>query len=433
MKRWFGVRRLYEPGFQRLIVNSVLAILVAYYAVWSAVNWVTLDAQTLRFDFLNYFGGAQAAAHGADIYAEFKRAWGTQAWTVAYIYPPFFALLLAPLSGLGLVAAGRVWLIAVHAAFLASLWLILRLHPELPPLGRRLFLLGAFAFMPVYLDVKFQQVASLWLLLLSAALWAGLRRRAVLAGLFLALAASLKVIPVFCIPLFARLRRWKVALSATALLAGITAVTLAAAPGGWQFFTVVLPRIGLGNSNLDNSSIDGLVSRFVALYPSAFGASTGMVGKGIVVLAVLSVLGVTLWRSGQGGDPAWQLRLGMAATVTALLMVSSVTWQHHLVTVLLPLAVAMTWIAARRPGAGYGLSLVASYALCWIDRRILPLPADQAVHSTGQAVLLLSATSIKLIGLTLLWALLLAMLRAEARRVRRPRASTAGPAQPAAA
>jgi len=31
-----------------------------------------------------------------DIYADFKRSWGTQAWVVAYIYPPFFALVLAP-------------------------------------------------------------------------------------------------------------------------------------------------------------------------------------------------------------------------------------------------------------------------------------------------------------------------------------------------
>jgi hypothetical protein len=431
LRRWVLIRRLYEPRFQLIVVTALLAVLAGYYAIWSIANWINLDASALRFDFQSYFTGAQAAAHGGDVYAEFKRTWGTQAWTVAYIYPPFFALALAPLTSLGLVAAGRVWLLLVHAAFLGALWLLLEVNPELPRTGRRLFLAAALGFMPVYIGVKFQQVASLWLLLLCAALWAALRRRAVAAGLFLALAASLKVIPLLNIPLFARLGRWRVALSASALLATITALTLAAAPGSWQFFTVVLPRIGAGNSNWDNASIDGLVSRFYALYPGAFGASTVLVAEGLVLLAAVAVLGLTLWRSGQGGDPAWQLRLGMAATVTALLMVSSVTWQHHLVTLLLPLAVAMAWIAARRPGPGYAWTLALAYAFCWIDRRIL-VPGDQAVHSTGQALLVLAGTSIKLVGLILLWSLLLAMLRAEARLVRLPHESRQGPVPSAA-
>jgi alpha-1,2-mannosyltransferase len=432
LRRWVLVRRLYEPRFQLVIASALLAALAAYYAVWSIANWVSLDAAALRFDFQSYFTGAQAAAHGADVYAEFKRTWGTEAWTVAYIYPPFFALLLAPLTGLGLVTAGRVWLIAVHAAFLGSLWLLLRINPELPATGRRLFLAAALAFMPVYVGVKFQQVATLWLLLLTAATWAALRRRPARAGLFLALAASLKVIPVLCIPLFARLGRWRTALSATALLIGITAVSLAAAPGSWQFFTVVLPRIGAGNSNWDNASIDGLVSRLVALDPRALGPATASIAEALVALAAIAILGITLWRARPGGDPSWRLRLGMAATVVALLMVSSVTWQHHLVTLLLPLAIAMAWIAARRPRPGYAWTLALGYALCWSDRRILPLPADQVVHSAGQAALVLAATSIKLAGLVLLWSLLLAMLRAEARLVRLPRASTEGPIETAA-
>src|SRR5207302_1324726 len=216
-------------------------------------------------------------------------------------------------------------------------------------------------------------------------LWAALRRRSAAAGLFLALAASLKVIPVFLVPLLVRLGRWRAALSATALLGGLTVVTMAAAPGSWQFFTVVLPRIGLGNSNWDNASIDGLVSRFVALFPTAFGVFTVQVGEAVVATAALAVLGLTFWRSGLGGDQAWQLRLGTAATVTALLMVSSVTWQHHLVTLLLPLAVGMAWIAERRPDPRYSWTLALSYALCWIDRRALPRPPYPALHPSAAA------------------------------------------------
>ena len=433
LRTWYGVRRLYEARFRERVLLMLVVIAALYYVIWSVVQWVTLTPTALRFDFVNYFGGAQAAAHGTDIYADFKRSWGTESWVVAYIYPPFFALLLAPLTSLGLVAAARIWLLVVHAAFLVALALILRIHPELSRSGRRLFLLASFTFMPVYLNLKFQQVATLWLLLLTATLWAALRRRAGLAGVFIAAAASLKVSPIFLIPLFARLGRWRIAVLGSLTLVGVTVVSMLAAPGSWQFFTVVLPRIGLGTANWDNGSIDGLVSRIVELAPGLFGGATQAVAKVTIVAAAVVVIGITLWHAGARGEQTWRLRLGVAALITSLLIVSSVTWQHHLVTLLLPIATALAWITVRRPGARYGWGLAAAYVMCWIDRRAFPLPADLQVHTPGQAALVLAGTSVKLAGLLLLWLLLLMMLRREQRMtVLVPERPAAGLAQPAA-
>ena len=434
MNRWFGIRRLYEARFQQRVLLLLLIVVAGYYAVWSIVQWLTLTPAALRFDFVNYFAGAQAAAHGTDIYAEFKRGWGTQAWVVAYIYPPFFAEVLAPLTPLGLVAAARVWLVVVQVTFLGALMLLLHINPELPRAGRRLFLVAAFAFMPVYLNFKFQQVATLWLLLLTALLWAGLRRRDGIGGVLLALAASLKVSPGFFIPLLARLGRWRMAITGSVVLLALTAVTMLLAPHSWQFFTVVLPRIGLGTANWDNGSIDGLVSRIAELDPGLFGAGTQSIGKLVIALSAAGVIGLTLWVGRSGGDSTWTLRLSAAALVCALLIASSVTWQHHLVTLLLPVATGMAWVAARRPAARYGWALAAAYALCWLDRRAFPLPADLQVHGAAQATLVLAGTSVKLAGMVLLWLLLLQMLRRErALALMRPaRRSAAAPAESAA-
>src|SRR5437588_580230 len=123
-----------------------------------------------------------------------------------------------------------------------ALALMVRIHPELSRSGRRLLLLASLGFMPVYLNLKFQQVATVWLLLITATLWAALRRRAGLAGALMAAAASLKVSPIFLIPLFARLGRWRIAVLGSVMLVVVTVVTTLAAPGSWQFFTVVLPR-----------------------------------------------------------------------------------------------------------------------------------------------------------------------------------------------
>ncbi len=434
LRTWYGIRRLYEARFRERVLLMLVVIAAGYYLTWSVVQWVTLTPAALRFDFVNYFGGAQAAAHGTDIYADFKQSWGTESWVVAYIYPPFFALLLAPLTSLGLVAAARIWLLVVHAAFLIALALILRIHPELSRSGRRLFLLASFAFMPVYLNLKFQQVATLWLLLLTATVWAALRRRAGLAAVFIAAATSLKVSPIFLIPLFARLGRWRIAVLGSLTLVAITVLTMLAAPGSWQFFTVVLPRIGLGTANWDNGSIDGLVSRIVELAPGLFGSATQTVAKVAIVTAAVIVIGITLWNARQLGEQTWALRLGVAALITSLLIVSSVTWQHHLVTLLLPVATALAWITVRRPGARYGWGLAAAFIMCWMDRRAFPLPADLQVHTPGQGVLVLTGTSVKLVGLLLLWLLLLRMLRHEQRLAvgvpERPAAGTM--AQPAA-
>ena len=217
-------------------------------------------------------------------------------------------------------------------------------------------------------------------------------------------------------------------------LVGLTVVTMLAAPGSWQFFTVVLPRIGLGTANWDNGSIDGLVSRIAQLAPGLFGSATQTVAKLVIVAAAVIVIGITLWRAGNHGEQAWTLRLSVAALITALLIASSVTWQHHLVTLLLPMATGIAWITVRRPGARYGCWLFAAYAMCWMDRRAFPLPADLQVHSSTQAALVLAGTSVKLVGLLLLWSLLLQMLRVEQRlAVRRPDQSVAGAAaRPAA-
>jgi len=430
MRRWYGLRRLSEPRFRTLAECLLLGMLVGYYALYSVGQWVSLDAGALRFDFLNYFRGAEAAAHHGNIYSDFEQLWGSEAWVVAYIYPPLFALMLAPFTPLGIVAAGRLWLLVVHTAFFASLWLILRIHPELPPSGRRLFLAAAFAFMPVYLTLRFQQVATLWLLLLTATLWAALRRRDGLAGIFLALAASLKVVPAFLLLLFFRLRRMAIVLTGSLALLSITALTIFASPQSWKFFTIVLPRIGLGNDNWDNGSVGGLISRVVRFFPGIFGPQTQLVTTAIMGTAVVAVVGITLLLAGPGRTD-WQLRLSLSAFITALLIVSSVTWQHHLVTLLLPLATGIGWIRARQAGAGFASWLAVSYALCWVDRRTFPLPADQTVHSSVEALFVLAGTSVKLVGLCVLWVLLLVMLRREGKAVRQPVVSA--PALPPAA
>jgi len=188
-----------------------------------------------------------------------------------------------------------------------------------------------------------------------------------------------------------------------------------------------------------------LVSRIVEFAPGLFGGATQTVGKIAIVASAVIVIAITLWAARDRGvaprEPrfsamrafetsaaeVWTPRLGVAALITALLIVSSVTWQHHLVTLLLPIATATAWITVRRPGARYAWGLAGAYVMCWMDRRAFPLPADLQVHTPAQGALVLAGTSVKLAGLLLLWLLLLQMLRHEQRMaVRLPEHPAAG-------
>ena len=73
--------------------------------------------------------------------------------------------------------------------------------------------------------------------------------------------------------------------------------------------------------------------------------------------------------------------------------------------------------------------------MCWLDRRAFPLPADLQIHSPAEAALVLAGTSVKLLGMLLLWSLLLRMLHREQRHasVRQlDRSADGAAAQPAA-
>src|SRR5438270_8616368 len=59
VRRWYGVRRLYEPSFRDRVLLMLVLGIGAYYVAWSVVQWLTLTPESLRFDFVNYFGGAQ--------------------------------------------------------------------------------------------------------------------------------------------------------------------------------------------------------------------------------------------------------------------------------------------------------------------------------------------------------------------------------------
>ncbi len=407
----WGLRLLAQPRFTRRVQGLILVLVVGYYVVWSVTQLVVIQPLDFQHDFLDYYRAANFAVHGQGVYSDFLHFWGTEHWAIAYIYPPLLAITLIPLAGLPVEVAGRLWLLGIHLSFLAALLLIFAVQPRLSRAAKVTIALLFYLFLPVYLTLKFQQVAALWLLLLAAVLWAYQRRRLGWCALFVALAASLKVIPVLLILFFLRKRAFRLVTLSVVTLGLLSLGEIVAVPDGVLYGTRVLPTIGLGTSNRDNASVNGLLSRVIEIYPQASGPFPAKgVAAALVLLAIAAFLAITLRAvaSGPVGEPVRGLEF--ALFVAVLPIISSVSWQHHLVTLLLPISLLVGYHYTRRGRPPWQVgALGVAYLLIWVDWRLFGLSDPDPHGWTGAAVLL--ATSFRLIGMVVLWGLLLHLVR----------------------
>lgn len=290
-----------------------------------------------------------------------------------FTYPPFAALMFVPLGLLpGTIPAQVVWALLNEAALLALLAIALKaVRPDLPGRSRRLSALAltapALLLDPVLLAVRHGQVDIVITLLVVWDL-ASTRRlgtRTVPLGVATGLAAAIKLTPLIFIPYLILTRRFKAACWCAGTFAAAEAVAFAVAPGVskayWTGYVFDYQRIG-GSSGLHgllgllaptNQSILAALARFShAPVPSEpLWALTGAVaGLGVVLAAQVHA--------------RWSRFLGIALCAVTGLLISPVTWTHHMIWVL-PLAVWL-WASPARPWWGR-YAATATAVLFWIS------------------------------------------------------------------
>jgi hypothetical protein len=137
-----------------------------------------------------------------------------------FVYPPFFALLLRPLSWLTYDVAWLVFSLLSHAAWFLSLSLLTRLFRP-AKVDRFLWwgmLLGFSAFFdPLHRTYAAGQVNTFLLLVLCAGWFLIRRNRAAWAGILFGLGAAIKVTPAFLLLYLALRRKWSGVLTGLAI------------------------------------------------------------------------------------------------------------------------------------------------------------------------------------------------------------------------
>ena len=287
-------------------------------------------------------------------------------------HPPTAVLLTLPLAWLSYSDAVLVWNLISLIALLVSILIVARELAATKALVLPGVVLSALC-QPLYAHLYLGQWTLLLLLLVVAAWVIDRRERPAAAGALLGLAAAIKLFPAYLFVLYAAQRRLKPLLSGMATLLCVTLITLAVlGPESYRdYLWEVLPSQSVFRGFMYNFSVAGFwhklfdpVGEAGALLPLWPSPSMARIGTLVCDLGITAtVIGLAYrWRRPEERDAAFGL------AVTAMLLVSPVTWNFSLPLLLVPLAQIAT--EARR-STTRGLALWAILLVVWMPQEFL--------------------------------------------------------------
>ncbi|MCC8243200.1 glycosyltransferase 87 family protein [Saccharothrix luteola] len=262
-----------------------------------------------------------------------------------FVYPPFGAMLFAPFAGFELATAGVLWTFVTELCLAAILWLSLGMvgvsswkrRAALVVVGMVLF---SCLLDPVRVNAYLGQINMLVVLLALVDFSRSTPHR--WRGIGIGIAAGIKLTPLIFVVYLVLIGRGRDALRAVLAFAGTVAVGFAVLPSDsrqyWLDGMFLSPdRIVLGFPTLVNHSLSGLLSRLTG--------TTAPPTWAPLVTAVLAGLGLAaaVWAHRRG-----QAVVGMLVVAFTSLVVSPVTWPHHI----LWLVPALVWLAFARWRSG---------------------------------------------------------------------------------
>jgi alpha-1,2-mannosyltransferase len=264
-----------------------------------------------------------------------------------FTYPPFAAVVMAPLAPLPTWLAAALWTGASFGALAVVVVVVRRASDRAAP-GWWVALVtgGAIALEPVWQNLTFGQVN---LFLMAAVLVDLVRPERRWSGVLVGIAAGLKLTPLVFVVLLVLVGRRAAAGRAALAFAGTVAVGFVALPGSSAtYWTDGLAHAGrVGPPALaHNQSVYGALTRLLDGPPPTL---LWLAVAGPLALAVL-VVGAGWWRR---GDRV----LGTCLGAVAMLLASPISWSHHWVWAV-PVALAL-WERNGWAGAAWTAVFVA--------------------------------------------------------------------------
>lgn len=371
-------------------------------------------------DFYQEWSSARSLMTGRSVYAPLSETVGPYLglvkepgtewhWSVN-VHPPTSVLLGVPYQTLDYWNAFLAWNLTSLVALAVSLWLIVReLKINFTILCCLPLLSGLLLFEPLW-QQTIQGQLNLFLLLMLTGVWVADRNdRPVVAGAIAGLALTIKLFPGFLFVYFLFQRRWRALIAGTVSVAGITLATVAVAGTDTYvtYWNVVFPSTGQWWTAWNNASLAGFWFKLFSveqygrqLTPLIGNMVYARIGTMVSWGIVLTVLLPIVWkaRSTEERDHAFGL------TLTAMLLISPVTWEHYFL--LLPLPLTLVWMSLPEAGVRrwlLGLVVVSlGMPLMMIGNNVIPGGFFQGTAGPAHTLLLLSLQMYGLFGLYVL-------------------------------
>jgi alpha-1,2-mannosyltransferase len=302
-----------------------------------------------------------------------------------FTYPPFAALLFAPwqraFTTVDSVQLG--WTLLNLGALVALLALSLRLvKPELGrmPTARLTLLLTmpALLFNPVFLTVGFGQIN---LVVTVLVLWDLLTPRRIgrfeiPLGVATGLAAAVKLTPLIFIPYLLLTGRARGARNALLTFAACGLVTLAASPrSSIDYWTKALFEPARTATSVLTPGLSFISNQ--SLWSLAMRLHHGSVPAAVMVPLLAVVAAAGLWLAALAHRRSSPM-LGVLVCATTSLIVSPVTWAHHMVWIV----PAILWLALAEDRPRYGRAMAVTGAVLFWSAPIwwVPHARDLELH-----------------------------------------------------
>jgi hypothetical protein len=308
----------------------------------------------------SYMRAARRLAQGSDPYDLCRTMGCLEPTGPQYVMPPPLAWLLQPLIAVDSHVITVAAILVLNASLFVFLFCALRALRVDDWQLAALLLLVTISFEPVIGNVEEGQINLVLLALSGAWLWGWVAGRW-WGGAAMGMAVAVKMIqaPVGLLILWGR--RWS--MLAAAIVAGLGLWLLAAPQYLLEYLFSVLPSVSAGTGLFENHSPGGTITRLVA--PDTFlgverGSPTAarVITLAIAVLALVITFAVLRTPAASVSGRA----LEAAAVVAVTPIVTSYSWGTHLVLLLVPILVLVTWGVRRRDWTVLGI-VAAGYLL----------------------------------------------------------------------
>ena len=393
-------------------LTILLVLLLSFTASNYLYNGVIRPVFTEKIDFEAYYNGALALRYRFPLYQTmvdfFKAGPYHYEGPLPYVYPPFFVIFLSPLAYMSFNTAVFVWLFINQAVFFSGLYFLLRAISEKYSRVEAVTMIFVFLnFTPLFVDYLLGQCNVILFFFIATGLYCYRSNKPVYAGIAIALACIIKVIPLLLLFYTLWKRQYKVFLAGVLTLVFVFSYSLLFFDMRlFPWYLKFMMNQTLFNAYHDNHSLTGFFSRFLTHSEWIKGVFDNPdAARTCIIVSSLVVVGIFLFSTRKKSKPSDSETLReYALGVTTMLLLSKMTSTPYLVMLLIPLGVMVKDIMDHTVSGKWLIFLVAAYAILagWY-----PLPVGKFLKMDHYSLLLegLQANlfSIQFAALVVLW------------------------------